>query len=195
MGIFKSKLNEAEQSFLDACSDALTEIKSLDVEMLVNPIVVTAENIVKSGNNFSTLVTSNRNQILNFSIHNKKFLTEIKSIGSEIRSIRDKAIHFLDLTDLHALIEAKKPSIEWERIVIQRILQIAPISFFHGDKGFRGNVITEMLTGKEWETLRAEYAEAGSINIKGWESIRETCRHRYEELNVNWPFGDGVEYL
>ena len=195
MGIFKPKLNESEQSFLASCSSALMEIQLLDVEMIANPKATTAEAMIKSGNNFSVLVAANRPNILNFSVHNKKEFAQVILIGSEIRSLRDKGIHYLDVSTLNTFAEAKKPSIEWELTVIQRILGVSPISFFSGDQGYRANIITEMLTNKEWDLLRAEYSSTGTISFKSWKSIRDTCKSRYEENKYQWVFGEGTEYV
>jgi hypothetical protein len=64
-----------------------------------------------------------------------------------------------------------------------------------GDSGINGNIITEMLTKKEWDLLHMEYIKTGSLSLKTWQLIRESCQQRYEENKYKWVFGNGIEYV
>jgi hypothetical protein len=52
-----------------------------------------------------------------------------------------------------------------------------------------------MLTKKEWDLLHMEYIKTGSLSLKTWQLIRESCQQRYEENKYKWVFGNGIEYV
>jgi len=190
-----NKLSVHELEAIDTFKILLDEVKQADAEMRVSSTREKASEIITLGNSFSDAITEYKHVITNLSVHQKKHFNEVREIGSEVRSIRDMAITYLDISDGENCVKKAERQIDWERTVIERLLSVKPIRFYNNDKGYRGNVISQIPNGEDWQYLRDELAKNGKLPIDAWKKVRNRSEEACKAQNVPWEFGDGSQSL
>ncbi len=192
MGLF-NKLSGDESALLDRFKTIADEISNLDLDMKAAPSKETAERMIRSGNSLSDAINDGKYLITNLSVHHKKSFALIQELGSQVRTLRDQAIQYLDYEDAVESKSNSEKQIDWERKVIERLCSIKPIKFYFGDMGFRGNAISMIPNGSDWEYLKQEFSVSQKLPISAWKEVRARSEQSCMDLNVPWRHGDGSQ--